>query len=142
MTVTQLTHPVLEAAQRVAVRLQQMEEVKRYRLAEEQVNKSEAVQYYIQTIKQKQKELVHAKHYQKSGYTRQLERELDQLHEQLDHLPIVREYQQSQVYVNDLLQMIKRTLLNSVDCYLSVEGGIAEPSGCGSGGACGCKSKK
>lgn len=137
-----ITHPVLEQAHRLAQHLQATEEIQRFRQAEAQVNTSSKVNDYIQTIKKKQKELVHAKHYQKPNYTRLLEEELARLQQEFDQLPIVSEYQQSQVEANDLLQTIQQVIVNTVSQKIHVEtGGTAGGGcggGCGSGGACGC----
>jgi cell fate (sporulation/competence/biofilm development) regulator YmcA (YheA/YmcA/DUF963 family) len=139
MMVTETTHPILIQAQRIAERLQSLEEVQRYQAAEEQINKSQTVQNYIETIKRKQKELVHAKHFQKHNYVRQLEQELDQLNQEFDQLPIVREYQLFQVHVNDMLQSIQHTLADLLSERLQIETGGTVASGCGNGGPCGCK---
>jgi cell fate (sporulation/competence/biofilm development) regulator YmcA (YheA/YmcA/DUF963 family) len=133
-----LTHNVLAAAEQLATKVRNSEEVKRFHIAEQQVQQSQTVQRLIETIKKKQKELVHAKHYKKTLYQKQLERELDALHHQLDHLPIVMEYQQRQVEMNDLLQLMQHAIAQTVSQKLSVETGGVVASGCGSGGACGC----
>ncbi|MDR6224275.1 RicAFT regulatory complex protein RicA family protein [Desmospora profundinema] len=133
------SHPVLALAQNLGRRLSLTEEIQRFRLAEEQIDNSRRVSELIEKIKRKQKELVHAKHYGKTAYIRQLEHELNQLQHELDHLPIVREYQQSQVEMNDLLQTLQRIVADSVSARLDVEVG-KDPGGggCGSGGSCGC----
>ncbi|PTM58897.1 YlbF family regulator [Desmospora activa] len=132
-------HPVLALAHNLGRRLALTAEIQRFRLAEEQVESSRRVTELIETIKRKQKELVHAKHYEKTAYIRQLEQELEQIHHELDHLPIVREYQQSQVEMNELLQTLQRVVADSVSTRLDVEVG-QDPGGggCGSGGPCGC----
>ncbi|SMO55981.1 RicAFT regulatory complex protein RicA family protein [Melghirimyces algeriensis] len=133
-------HPALVHAARLGKRLLEAEEVRRFRLAEEQIQRSNRVNKLIEEIKRKQKELVHAKHYGKSAYIRQLEQELDQLHKEMDSLPIVREYQQSQVEMNDLLQTLTNIVAQEISEKLDVEiGGDAGGGGCGSGGPCGCK---
>jgi cell fate (sporulation/competence/biofilm development) regulator YmcA (YheA/YmcA/DUF963 family) len=132
-------HPILAKAQRLGRLIQQAEEVHRFRAAETQVEKSVRVQGLIDEIKRKQKELVHAKHYQKTEYIRQVEADLDRLNAELDQLPIVREYQQSQVEMNDLLQMLQQAIADTVSKKIEVETGGEAPGGCGSGGPCGCR---
>jgi cell fate (sporulation/competence/biofilm development) regulator YmcA (YheA/YmcA/DUF963 family) len=140
MSTIMTDHPILHLARNFAERLKQSEEIQRFRQAEEQVQKSETVHRLIETIKKKQKEWVHAKHYQKVEYARSLEKELEQLQYELDNLPIVREYQQSQVEVNDLLQTIQSVVANTISTKIHVEtGGDVASGGCGSGGPCGCK---
>ncbi|WP_124727486.1 RicAFT regulatory complex protein RicA family protein [Staphylospora marina] len=131
-------HPVLEKARRLARNLQNSQEISRFRIAERQVNESPTVQETIREIKRKQKELVHANHYGKTEYARMLRGELDRLNQKLDDLPIVREYRQAQVEVNDLLQTIQRVIADTVAKTVRVETGGDSPGGCGSGGSCGC----
>lgn len=134
-------HPVLQLAELFAEEIRTSVEVERFRLVEQQVQKSQSVQSLIETIKKKQKELVHAKHYGKTMYRKQLEHELDMLHSKLDHMPIVVEYQQSQVEMNDLLQMLQQVIADTVAQRLEIEIGGEVASGCGSGSACGCGHK-
>lgn len=134
-------HQVLQLAEQFADKVRTSIEVQRFQLAESQVYQSQSVQNLIETIKKKQKELVHAKHYGKTMYRKQLEQELDNLHYKLDHLPIVMEYQQSQVEMNELLQTIQQAIAQTVSQKLEVETGGEVVSGCGSGGACGCGNK-
>ncbi|MCS1351213.1 RicAFT regulatory complex protein RicA family protein [Mechercharimyces sp. CAU 1602] len=129
---------VLSLARHFGEELTQVDEVASFRSAEAQIDRSERVQQLIEMIKKKQKELVHAKHYQKEAHIGQVEVELDELNQQLDTLPIVREYQQSQMMVNDLLQMIQQTLAVAVTDQIEVETGNVAPSGCGNGGPCAC----
>lgn len=138
MSLTTTNHPILRLAHQLGSQLQQVEEIKRFRAAEKQIEQSETVKNYIDQIKKKQKELVHAKHFHKHNYIEQLEIELAQLNKEFDQLPIVQEYRQVQVGVNDLLQMIQDIIATTVSQKLHVETGGEVPSGCGSGGPCGC----
>jgi cell fate (sporulation/competence/biofilm development) regulator YmcA (YheA/YmcA/DUF963 family) len=133
-------HPILQTAAELGRRLQQTDEISRFRQAEKQIQNSARVNRLIAEIKRKQKELVHAKHYQKTEYVRRLEQELKALQEEMENLPIVREYQQSQVEVNDLLQTIQQVLADAVSRKIEVEvGGVVSRGGCGCGGPCGCR---
>jgi cell fate (sporulation/competence/biofilm development) regulator YmcA (YheA/YmcA/DUF963 family) len=138
MSTLPAAHPVLALAQQFADRLQASEEIQRFRQAEQQVKESQSVHNYIEGVKRKQKELVHAKHYQKEKYVQLLERELECLNDELAQLPIVREYQQLQVEVNDLLQTIQQVLADVISAKIDIEIGGDVPQGCGSGGPCGC----
>lgn len=139
MEQTLLKDDIMEHVHLFAQKLQQVDEVKRFRLVEQVVNDSPRVEELIEKIKRTQKELVHAEHYVKPGYKQHLERELAKLNEELDNLPLVREYQQSQVEMNDLLQLIQHAIASEVSKKLEVETGGEVASGCGSGGPCGCK---
>ncbi|MGA8944219.1 MAG: YlbF family regulator [Thermoactinomyces sp.] len=124
-------HPVLKRVRQFAGLLQESEEIKRFRAAEQQVQNSKTVQKQIETIKRKQKEWVQARHYQKMEYARLLEKELDQLNKDLENLPIVREFQQSQVEVNDLLQTIQHVIASTIAKKISVETGGKPDHKCG-----------
>lgn len=130
---------VLEEVRRFAERVQQIDEVARFRLAEKKINESSRVQQLIAAIKRVQKELVHAEHYDKEAYKKELETRLTRLNKELDHLPIVREYQQSQVEMNDLLQLIQHAIASEVAKVVDVETGGEVKTGCGAGGPCGCR---
>lgn len=136
-----MEHPVLAFAKKFSEQVSATAEVQRFRQAEKQVQDSAKVSQLIESIKKKQKELVHAKHYHKSEYVRLLEIELEQLQNEFDSLPIVREYQQYQVEINDLLQMIQSIVAETVSTKIHVEIGGETAKGCGSGGSCGCSSR-
>ncbi len=131
-------HPVLKRARQFAGLIRESEEIKRFRTTEQQVQNSETVQKQIETIRRKQKELVLARHYQKMEYARALEEELDRLNDELENLPIVREYQQSQVEVNDLLQTIQQVIASTVSKKISVETGGKTNHKCGHCGNSNC----
>ena len=141
MTTLSTDHPILRSAQLLAEKLQHLEEVQRFQEAERQIEQSETVNAYIEQIKHKQKELVHAKHYQKHHYRKRLEKELEILNHEFEQLPIVREYQQIQVSVNGLLQLIQNILAETIGEKIQVETGGIVSGGCGSGGPCGCANK-
>lgn len=141
MTTTSMTHPILELATQLGLNLRHVEEVARFRAAEKQIEQSETVNNYIDRIKQKQKELVHAKHFQKTNHISDLEEELERLNQEFDGLPIVQEYQQMQLGINDLLQTIQHAIATTISHQLEISTGGEVPSGCGSGGPCGCSGK-
>lgn len=136
-----MEHPVLAFAKKFSEQVSATAEVQRFRQAEQQVQDSLKVSQLIESIKKKQKELVHAKHYHKNEYVRLLEIELEQLQNEFDALPIVREYQQYQVELNDLLQMIQSVVAETVSAKIHVEAGGEIAKGCGSGGSCGCSGR-
>lgn len=130
---------VMEQVHVFAEKLERIDEVQHFRMAEQMVNESVRVQGLIDAIKRTQKELVHAEHYVKPDYKRHLEHQLANLQDELDNLPVVKEYQQSQVEMNDLLQLIQHAIASEVSKQLEIETGGEVRSGCGSGGPCGCK---
>jgi len=108
------TKEIIEKARELADLIAQSEEVNFYRRAEQQIKRSQKVQSLIAQIKRKQKELVHAKHLQKHQLAAQLEEELERLQDELDEIPIVAEFKESQLEINDLLQLVTNVIANSI----------------------------
>lgn len=90
------------------------EEVDFFRRAEKTINQNEKIQKMISDIKAKQKELVNLKHYGKTEGVRQKEAEINALHAEVDEIPIVKEFKQSQNDVNEMLQLVSSTISNEV----------------------------
>lgn len=53
-------------------------------------------------------------HYDKHGALEQVEAELDRYQKELDEIPIVQEFKDSQVVVNDILQRVTKTIADEV----------------------------
>ncbi|MGO0061619.1 RicAFT regulatory complex protein RicA family protein [Brevibacillus fluminis] len=105
---------ILDKARELATMMARTKEVDFYKRAEAQIKLNERVQDLIQELKQKQKQVVMFESMNKKELVQKLEAELDQLHEQLDEIPVVAEFKQSQVDVNDLLQMVTNVITNAV----------------------------
>ncbi|WP_082676633.1 RicAFT regulatory complex protein RicA family protein [Shouchella shacheensis] len=101
-------------AKELASMLAQTEEVDFFKRAEEQINEHLRVQEIIAAIKRNQKEAVNLKHYGKTEALKQVEAKIDELHEEIDAIPLVQEFKRSQVDVNELLQMITNTVSKTV----------------------------
>lgn len=105
---------ILEQAEHLAKLIAQSKEVDFFKRAEQQIKKNDRVQKLINVIKFKQKQAVHAEHYDKEKALSDFEKSLDQLNKELDEIPIVQEFKQSQQEVNDLLQLITSVISNKV----------------------------
>ncbi|MFF3021686.1 RicAFT regulatory complex protein RicA family protein [Gottfriedia sp. NPDC057948] len=105
---------IVERAKELAVMISETEEVDFFKRAEAQINESEAVRAYIEEIKSLQKQAVNLEHWGKKEALKKVEQELDELNEKLETIPVVQEFQSSQVEVNDLLQLIAHTISNGV----------------------------
>lgn len=105
---------ILDKARELATMMSLTKEVDFYKRAEAQIKLNERVQDLIQELKQKQKQVVMFESMNKKELVQKLEAELDQLHEKLDEIPVVSEFKQSQVDVNDLLQMVTNVITNAV----------------------------
>jgi len=105
---------IMEKTNELAKMLAETEEVDFFKKAEASINQNEKVQKLITQIKLLQKESVNLQHYQKQEAYQENEGKIDELMNQLDGIPIVQEFKQSQVDVNDLLQYISMTISNRV----------------------------
>ncbi|WP_088072234.1 RicAFT regulatory complex protein RicA family protein [Gottfriedia luciferensis] len=105
---------IVERAKELAVMISETEEVDFFKRAEAQINESESVRAYIEEIKSLQKQAVNLEHWGKKEALKKVEQELDELNEKLESIPIVQQFQSSQVEVNGLLQLIAHTISNGV----------------------------
>ncbi|UTR15022.1 RicAFT regulatory complex protein RicA family protein [Salipaludibacillus sp. LMS25] len=101
-------------ARELAAMIAETEEVDFFKRAEGQINEHLRVQELIAQIKSLQKEAVNLKHYQKTKALKAIEDKIDALQDELDEIPLVREFKQSQTEVNQLLQMVSHTISNTV----------------------------
>jgi cell fate (sporulation/competence/biofilm development) regulator YmcA (YheA/YmcA/DUF963 family) len=105
---------ILEKARELANMIARTKEVDFYKRAEQQIKHNERVQELIGELKKKQKQIVMFESMNKPELAKKVEEEYNQLHEELDAIPIVVEFKQSQVDVNDLLQMVTNVITNTV----------------------------
>ncbi|WP_025028553.1 RicAFT regulatory complex protein RicA family protein [Caldalkalibacillus mannanilyticus] len=114
---------IMEQAERLALLISQSEEVEFFKKAEQQIKKNEKVQKLINVIKFKQKQAVHAEHYEKEKHLGEVEDSLEKLHQELDEIPVVQEFKQSQLEVNELLQLITSVISNTVTDQIIISTG-------------------
>lgn len=105
---------ILDKARELAAMISRTSEVDFYKRAELQIKNNERVQELIHQLKQKQKQMVMFESINKPELAKKVEAEYNALHEELDAIPIVTEFKQSQVDVNDLLQMVTHVITNTV----------------------------
>ena len=115
---------IVAKAQDLAKMIAETEEVDFFKRAEAQIHENEKVRTNISTIKGLQKQAVNLQHYGKIEALKKTEEKISELEQQLDEIPVVYEFKQSQADVNDLLQLVASTISNSVtDEILKSTGG-------------------
>ena len=115
---------IVAKAQDLAKMIAETEEVDFFKRAEAQIHENEKVRTNISTIKGLQKQAVNLQHYGKIEALKKTEEKISELEQQLDEIPVVYEFKQSQAEVNDLLQLVASTISNSVtDEILKSTGG-------------------
>jgi cell fate (sporulation/competence/biofilm development) regulator YmcA (YheA/YmcA/DUF963 family) len=115
---------IVERAKDLARMIAETEEVDFFKRAEAQINGNEKVTATITAIKGLQKQAVNLQHYGKAEALKKTEEKIAKLEQQLDEIPVVQEFKQSQVDVNELLQIVANTISNTVtDEVITATGG-------------------
>ncbi|WP_054956162.1 RicAFT regulatory complex protein RicA family protein [Paenibacillus dakarensis] len=123
---------ILTKAEELAGLISTSEEVKMFQQAEEKIRNHERVQELIKTIKKKQKEIVAFETFQNKEMVAKIEREIEELQDEIDGIPLVVEFQQSQSDINYLLQLVVSVIHDTVSQKVNVETGKdTPPSSCG-----------
>lgn len=115
---------IVARARELAQMIADTEEVDFFKRAEAQIHENEKVGRLISEIKGLQKQAVNLEHYGKPEALRRTEEKLAALEAELDSIPVVQEFKQSQIDVNELLQLVATTISNKVtDEVISSTGG-------------------
>lgn|SRR5699024_6144947 len=105
---------VLDEAKSLANKLANTEEVDRFKKLEAKINENKKVQDNIRKIKALQKQAVNLQAYNKKEALEAVEEQLDRLQTELDEIPVVAEFKEIQLVVNDVLQLITGTIAREV----------------------------
>lgn len=112
---------ILQKAAELADLFATSSEVDFFRRAEQQIDGNTHVQQLISAIKKKQKEIVGFEAFGNKDMTAAIEAEIARLQEEMDHIPIVQEYQQSQSEINYLLQEVIGAVRDTVSSKIDLE---------------------
>ncbi|WP_033404558.1 RicAFT regulatory complex protein RicA family protein [Paenibacillus fonticola] len=118
---------IMSKAKELAELIGTSEEVQHFQKAERLIQKHERVQTLISAIKKKQKEIVAFQSFENQAMVDKIEREIDELQDELDGIPVVTEFQQSQSDINYLLQLVVSVIRDTVSEKVNVEEG-SEPA--------------
>lgn len=122
---------IMAKAKELAELIYTSEEVQHYQKAEQKISSNERIQTLIASMKKKQKEIVAFEKFQNASMVAKIEKEIEQLQDELDGIPIVAEFQQSQSDINYLLQLIVSVIRDTVSEKINVESGaVAASSDC------------
>ena len=105
---------IIQRSREIARMIAETEEVDFFKRAEAQIHENEKVKTLISSIKGLQKQAVNFQHYGKTEALKKTEAKIAQLEQQLDEIPVVQEFKQSQLDVNELLQLVATTISNTV----------------------------
>ncbi|WP_018752428.1 RicAFT regulatory complex protein RicA family protein [Paenibacillus sanguinis] len=118
---------IMSKARELAELIGTSEEVQQFQKAEKLIQQHERVQGLISMIKKKQKEIVAFESFQNQAMVQKIEREIEELQDELDGIPLVTEFQQSQSDINYLLQLVVSVIRDTVSSKVNVESG-SEPA--------------
>ncbi|NMI02436.1 hypothetical protein HF638_00505 [Paenibacillus sp. SZ31] len=123
---------IMGKAKELADMLGTSEEVRQFQQAETKIRDHERIQQLITTIKKKQKEIVAFESFKNVEMVSKIEQEIDDLQSELDSIPLVTEFQQSQSDINYLLQLVISVIRDTVSEKVNVEAGTdSPPTSCG-----------
>lgn len=105
---------IVEKAKEIAHMIANTEEVEFFKKAEAQLNENQFVREKIASLKSLQKQAVNFQHLGKEKALKLVEQKIENIEKEIDELPVVQQFKQSQVEVNDLLQLVSNAIANSV----------------------------
>lgn len=114
MTTIYTKDEIVAKARELAEMISESKEVDFFKRAEAQLNENQKVREMIASIKSLQKQAVNFQHYGKHEALKQVEAKIEKIQNELDEIPIIQEFQESQMEVNDLLQLVSHTISNKV----------------------------
>jgi len=105
---------IVARARELAKMIAETDEVDFFKRAEAQIHENEKVRNLISQVKGLQKQAVNLEHYGKKEALKKTEEKIAVVEKELDEIPIVQEFKQSQYEVNELLQLVATTISNKV----------------------------
>lgn len=105
---------VLDEAKSLANMLANTEEIERFKQVEAKINENNKIQRLVTKIKTLQKQAVNLQAYEKTKALKIVEDEIAKAEKELDDIPIVQEFKESQSIVNDILQLVSGTIAREV----------------------------
>ena len=117
---------IIAKSKEIALMIANTEEVDFFKRAEAQINENQKIRENIASLKSLQKQAVNFQQYGKEKALSIIEGKIDKIQAEIDEVPIVQEFKQSQGEVNDLLQLVSTTIANGVtnDIITSTDGDL------------------
>ncbi|MFY3792750.1 RicAFT regulatory complex protein RicA family protein [Ureibacillus sp. MALMAid1270] len=105
---------IVEKAKEIAHMIANTEQVEFFKKAEAQINENQYIREKIASLKTLQKQAVNFQHLGKERALKLIEEKIEKIEQEIDEVPIVQEFKQSQYEVNNLLQLVSNAIANNV----------------------------
>lgn len=105
---------IIKKAREIAHMIANTEQVEFFKRAEAQINENQKIREKIASLKSLQTQAVNFQMYEKERALSIIEGKIETIQAEIDDVPIVQEFKQSQLDVNQLLQLVSNTIANSV----------------------------
>lgn len=105
---------LIKRAEELAEMIAATEEVEFFKKAEAQIHENKRVRELIASLKSLQKQSINFEHYGKERAYQQVQDRITSVENEINDIPVVQEFKQSQVEVNELLQMVSSAISNKV----------------------------
>lgn len=105
---------LINKAQELAQMIAETEEVDFFKKAEAQIHENSRVRELIASLKSLQKQSINFEHYGKEKAYKHVQDKITAIESEINEIPVVQEFKQSQTEVNELLQMVSSAVSNKV----------------------------
>ncbi|NLY79007.1 MAG: hypothetical protein GX072_03620 [Lysinibacillus sp.] len=105
---------IVEKAKEIAHMIANTEEVEFFKKAEAQINENQFVREKIASLKSLQKQAVNFQALGKEKALKLVEQKIENIEKEIDEIPVVQQFKQSQLEVNDLLQLVSNAIATTV----------------------------
>jgi cell fate (sporulation/competence/biofilm development) regulator YmcA (YheA/YmcA/DUF963 family) len=114
---------IYELAREIADLIAESEEIERFKQAEKKISAHMRVQELITALKKMQKRVVALEHNRDYEAIPPIEKEMEAIQEELDSIPIVQEFKQTQQDIDELLQLVSSIIGNTLSRKVIVSTG-------------------
>jgi cell fate (sporulation/competence/biofilm development) regulator YmcA (YheA/YmcA/DUF963 family) len=105
---------IIAKATEIADMISATEEVEFFKQAEAKIHENQKLREKMASLKSLQKQAVNFQHYGKESALKMVEEKIEKIETELDEMPIVQQFKQSQTDVNEILQMVSTAISNKV----------------------------